>query len=73
MTGSKEIFVRMREEDYNSFPQEVRESFLSERVIYPNEHQKLWDEDENYRKVYSAYSKAKKALDKYKFDKRYGK
>ena len=71
MEGSKEYFVRMREEEYNAFPQKTRESFLSEKVIYPDEHQKLWDTDEHYRKIYSSYSKAKKALDNYKFDKRY--
>ena len=73
MEGSKEYFVRMREEEYNALPPCTRQSFLSEKVSYPNEHQKLWDEDEQYRKLYSAYSKAKKALDKYKFDKRYKK
>ena len=71
MEGSKEYFVRMREEEYNALPPATRQSFLSEKVSYPNEHQTLWDEDEQYRKLYSTYSKAKKALDKYKFDKRY--
>ena len=73
MKGGKEYFVRMREEEYNAFPPQVRESFLSEKVIYSNEHQELWDSDDTYKKVYSAYSKAKKALEKYKFDKRYPK
>ena len=71
MEGAKEWFVRMREEDYARIPYEQRQRFLSEKAIYPDEHQKLWDNDEEYRKVYSNYSKAKKQLDEYKFTKRY--
>ena len=73
MGAVKEWFVTMRDEDYKEIPFEMRQRFKSEKGIYPDEHQKLWDNDEEYRKVYSNYSKAKKKLDEYKFRKRYPK
>lgn len=71
MEGSKEWFIRMREEEYSSLPYEFRERFLSEKVIYPEEHKNLWDSDMEYRKIYKIYNDAKKALEEYKFKKRY--
>jgi hypothetical protein len=71
MDGSKEMFVRMREEDFSLIPHEYRQRFLSERVIVPGQHKELYDTDERYRKLYKLYKDAKKALEKYKFDKRH--
>lgn len=71
MEGSKEWFVRMREEEYLSIPYELRERFLSESVSYPNEHLELYDNDPNYRELYKTYRTAKKDLEDYKFAKRH--
>lgn len=71
MEGSKEMFVRMREEDYARIPFEQRQEFLSERVIVPDQHKELYETDEVYRKLYTAYRKAKKEKDNYLYDKRH--
>lgn len=71
MDGSKEMLIRMREEDYASLNQQTRQRFLSEKVIIKDEHEKLYETDERYRQLYKCYNDAKKALDKYKFEKRH--
>lgn len=71
MEGSKEILVRMREEEYTSLPYQTRQSFLSEKVLIPNEHKELYEKDEKYRLLYNAYRKAKKLMEEYRFKVRY--
>ena len=69
MEGSKEWFIRMREETYASIPFEMRQRFISEKVVY-NDHHKYKD-DPVYRELLSRKRKATKDLDDYKFNKRY--
>lgn len=71
MDGSKEMLIRMREEDYASLNSSTRQKFLSEKVIIHDEHQKLYDTDERYRQLYKLYKDAKLALERYKFNKRH--
>ena len=71
MEGSKEILVRMREEEYTSLPHQTRQSFLSETVLIPDEHKKLYEKDETYRKLYNEYRKAKKLMEEHRFKCRY--
>ena len=71
MEGSKEWLIRMREEEYSSLPFEVRQSFLSEKVQYSGEHQRLYKEDPTYKELYKTYRKAKKDMEEYKFRKRH--
>jgi hypothetical protein len=69
--GGKEMFIRMREEDYARIPLEQRLGFLSEKVIIPDEHKNLYETDSTYRELYGIYRKVKKKLEDYKFDKRH--
>lgn len=62
----------MRDAEYVSLPKDLRDSFLSESVYYPEEHSTLYESDSTYRDLYSAYRKAKKDLEEYKFKKRHG-
>lgn len=71
MGANKEWFVRMREEEYLSIPTNLRNRFISENVNYPDEHDHLYETDDNYRKLYSKYRTAKKHLEEYKFNKRH--
>ncbi len=71
MGASKEMFVRMREEDYARIPSEQRQRFLSERVIIPDQHKELYETDNVYRELYKTYRTAKKDLEDYKYDKRH--
>lgn len=71
MGATKEIFVRMREEDYARIPYEQRQSFLSERVIIPDQHKELYETDMHYRELYKTYRTAKKDLEDYKYEKRH--
>lgn len=71
MGGSKEWFIRMREEDYSRIPYEQRQRFLSEKVVIPDQHEELYETDETYRQLYKAYRCAKKDLEDYKYNKRH--
>lgn len=71
MGASKEWLIRMREQEYVSLPFELRQKFLSEKVQYSDEHNRLYKEDENYRKLYKTYRCAKKDLEDYKFNVRH--
>lgn len=71
MEGDKEYFIRMREAEYLEIPHSLRQRFLSESVSYNGEHQRLYETDENYRELYKKQRKAKKELEKYKFNKRH--
>ena len=65
------MFVRMKESDYARLPPLTRQKFLSERVIIPDEHKRLYEEDNVYRELYRTYRTAKKDLEEYKFKKRH--
>jgi hypothetical protein len=67
--GSKEIFMIMRERDYNELNPEVRQNLLYTEVREANE----WEthrNDENYCKLKKAEKKAKNDLQEYLYDKR---
>lgn len=81
MEKTKEQFQEMRErewsiimtdEAFKALPSIIREGYFKiVRAYYPDEHRDLYDADERYRAIYGNYSKAKKALDEYKFERRY--
>lgn len=70
MEGAKEMFLRMKEEDYNSLNTETRELFTYVEVRESDEYNKHKD-DENYAKLYKAKRKASKAVQEYLFNKRH--
>lgn len=72
MVGSKEMFLRMRQADYNNLPGDIRELFTYTEVREENEYQTHKD-DPVYREFYKAKKKASKELQDYLFDKRHGK
>jgi hypothetical protein len=79
MSQSKEQFmeqrqwsVTMSEDVYCMMPEQIRRSFKSERAFYPDEHDRLYESDENYKSLYTKYRKAKKELEEYKYNKRHG-
>ncbi|MEM9681190.1 MAG: hypothetical protein AAF901_12780 [Bacteroidota bacterium] len=78
MEGGKEQFLQEREwmvvmgdDVYCAIPFELRSAFKSERAVYENEHNHLYDTDKNYRELYKTYRSAKKDLEEYKFRKRH--
>ncbi len=70
METSKEMFMRMREQDFNELPQQMREKFTYIEVRQVNEYEENKD-DETYIAYYKAYKKAKDSLQKYVFNKRH--
>ncbi|MEO0902417.1 MAG: hypothetical protein AAFY00_10490 [Bacteroidota bacterium] len=78
MGASKQQFLEQRqwmvmisEEVYCSIPFELRNQFKSERAVYPDEHQRLYETDTNYKELYKTYRAAKKDVEEYKFRKRH--
>jgi uncharacterized protein YqeY len=70
MSASKEMFLRMREQDFNELNDNVRELFTYVEVREANEYQENKD-DENYLKLYKEQKKSKDNLQKYLFEKRH--
>jgi len=70
MGASGEMFLIMREEDFNAFTPETRELFLHVEKRESNEYENNKD-DQNYLKLKKAESKAKKDLQTYLFNKRH--
>lgn len=70
MEGSKEYFLRMKEEDFNGLPPETRRLFTYVEIVERNEYQTHKD-DPNYRKLRKAKKKASDNLKEYLFNKRH--
>lgn len=60
----------IEDEVFCAYPQEVRASMKSSKAVY-DDHE-LLKEDETYMKLYKAYKKAQRALEDFKWEKRYG-
>jgi hypothetical protein len=67
MQGSKEYFLRVREEEYFDLPQALRER----SVVYYNDYE-LYKDDANFKALNKAYRNAKKALENWKYEQRNG-
>ena len=70
MGASKEMFLRMRENDFDNLNSETRALFTYVEVREANEYEKNKDDD-NYLKLYKEQKKAKENLQKYLFEKRH--
>ena len=69
MSAIKEIFLRMRESDFNELSEAQRSKFTYVEVREANEYENNRN-DPNYIKLYKEQKKAKDNLQKYLFDKR---
>ena len=70
MSKSKEIFARMREDDFNNLDNETRGIFTYVEVREFNEYEENKN-DPNYLKLYKEQKKAKNNLQDYLFEKRH--
>lgn len=68
MDGSKEYFLRLREEEYFDLPNHLRRKV---EVRYNDYH--LYKDDPKFKVIYSHYRKARDEVDKFKFEKRHEK
>lgn len=66
---SKELFLRMRENDFNELTEFQRSKFSYIEVREANEYESNKD-DPNYLRLYKEQKKAKDNLQKYLFEKR---
>ena len=71
MSATKEMFLRMREQDFNELDNHTRTLFTYVEVRESNEYEENRN-DENYIKLYKEQKKAKDNLQKYLFEKRHG-
>ncbi len=69
--GSKEIFLRMREADYNDLPARIRNLFTYVEVREENEYD-IHKDDHMYKVLYKEKRTAAKAVQDYLYDKRHG-
>ncbi len=69
MGASKEVFLRMREDDFNQLSAIQRSIFTYVEVRESDEYENNKN-DANYMKLYKEQKKAKKNLQDYLFDKR---
>lgn len=70
MLGSKEMFLIMREQDYNALDEQTRSNIIYTEVRESNEYE-THKNDFNYCKLKKAEKKAKNDLQKYLFEKRH--
>ena len=70
MGANKEIFIKMREDDFNALPNEIREQFTYVEVREQNEYE-THKEDPKYLAFKKAERKIKEDTQKYLFDKRH--
>ena len=70
MSAAKEMFLRMREQDFNELDNHTRSLFTYVEVRESNEYEENRN-DENYIKLYKEQKKAKDNLQKYLFEKRH--
>ena len=69
MGATKEVFLRMREDDFNQLSAMQRSVFTYVEVRESDEYENN-KTDANYMKLYKEQKKAKKNLQDYLFDKR---
>jgi hypothetical protein len=70
MKSSKEMFLRMREDDFNALPNETRDLFTYVEVREADEYEQH-KEDIYYLALKKAERKAKKDVQEYLFNKRW--
>jgi len=70
MGASGEMFLRMREDDFNALPQDLREQFTYVEKRESDEYETHKD-DSIYVALKKAESKAKKETQEYLFNKRH--
>ena len=70
MGATKEMFLRMREQDFNELDNHTRSLFTYVEVRESNEYEENRN-DENYIKLYKEQKKDKDNLQKYLFEKRH--
>ena len=70
MSASKEMFLRMREQDFNELDNHTRSLFTYVEVRESNEYEEN-KADYNYIKLYKEQKQAKDNLQKYLFEKRH--
>ena len=70
MSASKEMFLRMRESDFNELSETQRSKFTYVEVREANEYENNRN-DPNYIKLYKEQKKAKDNLQKYLHQKRH--
>jgi hypothetical protein len=70
MQGAKEMFLRMREEDFNILTPAQREIFTYVEVREANEYENNKN-DPNYLSLHKAKRKATKEVQEYLFNKRH--
>lgn len=70
MSATGEMFLRMREQDYNELSEQQRSVFTYAEKFEVNEYE-LHKEDPFYLALYKEKSKASKKLKAYLFDKRH--
>jgi len=70
MTGSKEYFLRMRSQDFDNLPNEIRGQFTYVELRESDEYE-MNKEDKYYLSLKKAERKAKKDVQTYLFDKRH--
>ena len=63
------LFIKISEESFAQVPHEFRQYF--DVLKAEPDDDELFENDEHYRKLVSAYRKASKELRDYKFDKRH--
>lgn len=64
MGRSKDIFLRMREEEYNEIPSEIKERYLNSKNVTKATHD--WEEnmkDDLYARLYNEKKKVQKNLE----------
>lgn len=70
MGASKEMFLRMREDDFNALSNETRELFTYAEVREADEYE-MNKEDKYYLSLKKAERKAKKDVQEYLYQKRW--
>ncbi len=70
MDGTKEMFLRMREADFNGLPTSTRELFTYAEVRETNEYN-THQNDPKYIALYNDKRKSAKAVQEYLFQKRH--
>ena len=69
MGATNELMIRMQEEEYFSIPTEIRERYLSSKIVSPELND--WSElmqDETYSNLYKQKKQISKDLDQRAFD-----
>jgi len=65
---SKEVFIKMREEEYDEIPNEIKERYFNSKNVSKETND--WNEnmkDDMYQRLYTESKKAKKLLSEREF------